>query len=611
MFCLLPPVNLFFRSTNNAMHTRNCLLALAALAALTPSPARCDDRVAPVRAPAAQWRAEHRIVDLHLHIEAKEERYARALKIMDAVGLGLGVNLSGGYVTRGADDAPSEFERNKQLADRVASGRFLLYMNLDYRGWDDPDWPARAVKQIEDGHRLGAAGLKEYKRLGLSLRDQEGRLLKVDDPKLDPVWRRCGELGMPVSIHVGDPAAFWLPFDEKNERWKELKDHKSWWFGDTNKHPPRLALLDALDRVIARHPATTFVCVHFANNPEDLDWVDRALTRRPNMRADLAARIPEIGRHDPDQVHRLFVKHQDRILFATDFMVYDRLILGSSGNEPPPTDADAEVFYAKEWRWLETRDKNWEHMTPIQGDWPISSIGLPAPVLRKIYFDNARKLLARSLPLPTVKARHTTRDFVPDGDLGREIWQTVAPARLEYQSRDGTARPEIATTVRVLWSDEFLYLGWECPFTKLTVFDPPLRDGERFDMQGKAASLWDRDVVEAFIGSDPDNLRRYTEYQVAPTNERLDLALHLPQRDFAWSSGWQTAVRVDHRRKVWTSEWRIPLKALADEKPAAGARWRMNLFRGDKAHSAGLAWNPTLTGSFHTPEKFGVLQFVE
>jgi predicted TIM-barrel fold metal-dependent hydrolase len=278
-------------------------------------------------------------------------------------------------------------------------------MNLNYAGWDAPDFSERAVKQVEEGHRLGAAGLKEYKRLGLYLRDRAGKLLKIDDPKLDPVWKRCGELNMPVSIHVADPRAFWLPYDASNERWKELKDHPGWWFGDTNKFPPRMELLEALNRVIARHPKTTFVCVHFANNSEELEWVDAALSRYPNMMADLAARIPEIGRHDPAKVRALFTKHQDRILFATDFQVYDRLILGSSGNEPPPTDDDAAGFFAKEWRWLETNDRDFPHMTPIQGDWTISGIGLPDSILRKIYFDNARKLLARSLPAPASSAR--------------------------------------------------------------------------------------------------------------------------------------------------------------------------------------------------------------
>ena len=363
-----------------------------------PTDAPKSLEVAAVVRQADQWRAEHRVIDLHQHIDMTPEHLARAVKIMDAAGIGIAVNLGTGTVTAGKDGAPSEFERNKKLADSLHPGSLLHYMLLDYHGWDEDGFAHRAAEQIETGHRLGAAGLKEFKRLGLFLRDGKGKLIRIDDPRLDLMWEKCGELDMPISIHVADPKAFWEPFNDKNERWKELKDHRNWWFGDVAKRPPRMELLDALDRVIARHPKTKFVCVHFANNSEELEWVDAALDRRPNMMADLAARIPELGRHDPAAARKLFIKHQDRILFATDFMVYNRLILGSSGSEPPPTDDDAAMFFAKEWRYLETLDKDWPHMTPIQGDWTISSIGLPAEVLRKIYFENARKLLARSLP---------------------------------------------------------------------------------------------------------------------------------------------------------------------------------------------------------------------
>jgi predicted TIM-barrel fold metal-dependent hydrolase len=363
---------------------------------LPPSAPPGDDEAA-TRREAAGWRAAHLLIDLHEHIEPTPDHIARAVKIQDAAGVGLAVELSGGFVTK-ARPGPSEFELTKATLDQLYPGRFVEYMNLDYADWDRPDFSARAVKQVEEGFRLGAAGLKEFKRLGLYLRDKNGKLIRVDDPKLDPVWKRCGELGMPISIHVADPRAFWLPFEPTNERWEELKDHKSWWFGDPSKYPPREEILAALERVITRHPETTFVSVHFANNSEDLGWVDAQLDKHPNMMADLAARIPEIGRQDPEMVRRVFIKQQDRILFATDFQVYDRLTLGSGGSGPAPTDEDAISFFEKHWRWLETRDKNFPHMTPIQGNWTISGIGLPAGVLRKIYFENARKLLARSLP---------------------------------------------------------------------------------------------------------------------------------------------------------------------------------------------------------------------
>jgi predicted TIM-barrel fold metal-dependent hydrolase len=539
---------------------------------------------------------------MHMHIEGRPERLARAERIMDAAGVGIGIELGSGVVTH-APGEKSEFERVKEVTDAEARGRFLHYMLLDYAGWDQPDWSERAARQIAEGHRLGAAGLKEFKRLGLVLRDARGQLIKVDDPQLDPVWQKCGELGMPVSIHVADPRAFWAQLDETNERWAELRDHPDWWFGDRAKYPERMELLAALSRVIERHPQTTFVCVHFANNAEDLAWVDRELSRLPNMMADVAARLPEVGRHPPDEVRALFLKHQDRILFGSDFQVYDRLILGSAGDDERPTDEDGYVFFQKTWRFFETADRNWPHMTPIQGNWTISSIDLPPAALRKIYFDNARMLLARSWPLPTMTARRIARDFVPDGRLAESEWASAAPVRLEYTLADVSAQPQLSTAVRALWSDAHLYLAFEAPFTKLTMSPTPQKE-ERL-------GLWNDDVVEAFIAPDPGEPQRYTEYEWAPNGEQLDLKINAADKDFAWSSGMESAVSIDEEAKVWRTEVRIPLAAIAAAAPQPGTRWRLNLYRHDNAHDVFLAFSPTLTTTAHTPEKFGWLEFVE
>lgn len=556
----------------------------------------------PLSNQAEEWRRSHRMIDLHQHIAFNPDQIARAVRIMDRSGIGVAVNLSGGTVTR-TNDAPSQFERNKALVDRVAPGRFLLYFNLDYSGWDKADFGERAARQVEEAHRLGAAGFKEYKRLGLYLRDGQGQLLRIDDPELDPLWRRCGELDMPVSIHVADPRAFWLPFEPSNERWKELKDHRPWWFGDPRVYPPREELLAALDRVISRHPATTFVCVHFANNSEDLDWVEQALDQHPNMYADLAARVPELGRHDPEKTRRLFMKHSERILFATDFQVYDKLILGSSGDEDRPTEDDAVRYFATYWRWLETKDRDFQHMTPIQGEWSISGIGLPAGALRNIYFDNARRLLARSLPAPVLAVRRITDEAEADSALLNAELDRAPVAWLDQRSSDGLATPELATTVRAVWSRENLHLAFRSPFTRLTTFDPP--------EQKERIGLWERDVVEAFIGTDSNEVRRYTEFQVAPNNMKLDLKLRLPERDFEWSSGFQTQASVDEESKTWTATMKIPLKALSDESPKPGTRWRINFYRCDYANTGFLAWRPTLKSTFHVPERFGTLEFSE
>lgn len=553
----------------------------------------------------AEWREQKRLIDLHQHINSTPEHLARAVRIMDAAGVGIGVNLSGGTVTV-KTDSPSEFERNRKLANDLFPGRFALYMNLDYSQWDTPEFAANAIKQVEEGKRLGAAGLKEYKRLGLYLRDKDKNLLRIDDPKLDGVWKRCGELNMPVSIHVADPKAFWEPYDEQNERWIELKDHRSWWFGDPQVYPRREELLAALNRVVERHPNTTFVCVHFANNAEDLEWVERSLDKYPNMHADLAARVPEIGRHDPAKVRKLFEKHQDRILFATDFQVYDRLTLGSGGGGPGPTDADAEMFFLKHWRWLETNDRDFQHMTPIQGQWPISGIGLSKEVLRKVYFENAHRILNKALPVPVMRAMKVTDDVLERDLFDADVWATAEASALDRGTLEGNPLIASATAVRCLYSTAHLYFRFDAKYSELSTFEPPRMDSER-------VGLWDRDVVEVFLGTDHNNIKLYYEWEVAPSGEKLDLVIspEIPKVEdrLQWESGWKTDVRVDKAAKTWVTVMKIPLQKLSEKRPEQGTRWRLNLYRIDRAENAFVAWSPTFTRSYHTPERFGVLEF--
>ena len=129
-----------------------------------------------------------------------------------------------------------------------------------------------------------------------------------------------------------------------------------------------------------------------------------------------------------------------------------------------------------------------------------------------------------------------------------------------------------------------------------------MQEKERF-------GLWERDVVEAFIGSKTNDIKNYTEYEVSPNNERLDVKIALPKYDFEWSSKFESATRVDQKAGRWTCEMRIPWSALADARPRAGEKWRINLYRCDYANKVFLASNPVLGGSFHTPERFGVLEF--
>lgn len=326
-----------------------------------------------------------RRIDVHAHFGPSAA--AHAIALMDAYGIDVIVNLSGGAPGRGLEE---------QLAAAARfPGRIVVFANLDWRlPQAGPGYGRKMAADLVESRRLGAVGLKIPKGLGLGFVDHAGKLIAVDDPELDPVFDKAGELHMPVAIHVGDPVAFWRPPTADNERLEELSVHPEWSFYGAPV-PSWEELFAALERRVARHPKTTFVSVHFGNAPEDPERVAALLDKYPNLHVDTAARVPELGRQPADKMRALMVKHQDRILLGTDLGVGRRpldLMLGSTGAEPP-TKADVDHFFASTWRWFETRDRGFAHPTPVQGKWTIDGVGLPPAVLAKIYAGNAERVL--------------------------------------------------------------------------------------------------------------------------------------------------------------------------------------------------------------------------
>ena len=289
------------------------------------------------------------------------------------------VNLTGGY-EKGLAEAVAKY-------DRVYPGRFYTFTEPSYSRFKEPDYPNLQAQAIQQAHRDGARGLKILKTLGLYLREDitSGPLVKIDDPRFDPMWDACGQLNMPVAIHISDPVAFFTPTDRFNERYEELNNHPDWSFygGD---FPSNAELIAARNRMMARHPKTQFVTLHFGNFSENLQNVAENLDRYPNMSVDMAARIGELGRQ-PVTARKFFDKYQDRILFATDATPH--------GDEFPQqvfNDQLYEIYY----RFLETEDEYFDYAPakiPPQGRWRIYGINLPDAILRKIYQENAARLL--------------------------------------------------------------------------------------------------------------------------------------------------------------------------------------------------------------------------
>jgi predicted TIM-barrel fold metal-dependent hydrolase len=301
------------------------------------------------------------------------------LAVMDRKNIRAMVNLTGGY-EHGLAEAVAKY-------DRAFPGRFYTFTEPSYSRFKEPNYPALQVQAIERAHREGARGLKILKTLGLYLRENitSGSLVKIDDAGFDPMWDACGQLNIPVAIHISDPIAFFTPTDRFNERYEELNNHPDWSFcgGD---FPSNAELIAARNRVIGRHPNTQFVTLHVGNFSEDLQNVSENLDRFPNMSVDIAARVGELGRQ-PVTSRKFFDKYQDRILFATDATPH--------GDEYPQqvfNDQLYEIYY----RFLETNDEYFDYAPakiPPQGRWRIYGIDLPDSILRKVYYENAARLL--------------------------------------------------------------------------------------------------------------------------------------------------------------------------------------------------------------------------
>jgi len=304
-----------------------------------------------------------------------------ALAVMDRKGIRAMLNLTGG--------TGKGLARTIAAFDQAHPGRFFTCTEPSYGELLDPRYPQIQADAIEKAARAGARGLKVLKTLGLFLRERitEGPLVKVDDPRFDPMWEACAAHRLPVFIHVSDPEAFFLPIDCTNERWDELGHHPDWSFHGKD-FPSHRAIMEARDRVFARHPKTSFVALHVGHNAENLAFVSASLDKLPNMTVELGARIGELGRQ-PRTARKFFERYQDRILFGTD-------AVPPPDGEHYPQQVFKDELYEIYYRFLETEDEYFDYApapVPPQGRWRIYGLGLPDAILAKVYRDNALRVL--------------------------------------------------------------------------------------------------------------------------------------------------------------------------------------------------------------------------
>ncbi len=309
-------------------------------------------------------RAKFTFIDVHSHqFRMGTQDLSTLIKDMDRLNEGIMVNLSGGS----GEDLKAKLRNVKQHYPN----RFAIFANVDFNDVGGSNWGERAAAQLEEDVKSGAKGLKVYKSLGLRNTDVNGKRVAVDDPRLDPIWEKCAELGIPVLIHSADPKSFWDPMDSNNERWLELKTHPRRKRSATDPAPWQ-QIIDEQHRMFKKHPKTKFINAHMGWYANNLDKLDEFMQEMPNMYVGIGAIIAELGRQ-PKRARAFFIKYQDRILFGKD----------SWKPEEFPT----------YFRVLETADEYFPYYKKYHAFWAMYGLDLPDEVLKKVYYKNALELI--------------------------------------------------------------------------------------------------------------------------------------------------------------------------------------------------------------------------
>ncbi|MCE5345870.1 MAG: amidohydrolase family protein [Bacteroidales bacterium] len=325
-----------------------------------------------------------RVIDSHIHLTPGKVK--KVLQIMDDNSIRYAVIIASIMGTDFGDKAFYEI----MDAIKPYKNRLGLHYTFDWKlAETDPEFFNKAPDMLERAVKAGAIGLKNLKQLGLVARDIEGKLIAIDDPRLFPIWERAEKLGIPVAFHTGDPVAFFEPWDPKNERWEELKLHPEWSFSDHSKYPPLKILFEQANNLYKKFTKVQFVSVHVAGYSENLKEVSKWMDEIPNLSIDTAARIGELGKHPAKEGNDFFNKYQDRIMFGTDMAYWENCDVQGAGPCKDFTNEETRNFYNVHWRYFQTSDIQFDHPTPIQGNWKIDGIGLKEQALKKIYWDNA------------------------------------------------------------------------------------------------------------------------------------------------------------------------------------------------------------------------------
>lgn len=311
-------------------------------------------------------RSKYPFIDVHNHqFDMPIKNLPKLVSEMDSLNMAFMINLSG---FRGL-----YLRKSLENIKKNAPTRFGLFLNIDFEDIDDKFFSETQVALIDSAVKAGVMGLKVYKSLGLTSKDNKGARIAINDIRLDPIWKACGDNNIPVLIHSGEPASFWNPKDKFNERWLELRQKPN-RYRDPEINPSFEEVIAEQHDVFRKHPNTTFINAHLGWMGNDLDRLGEHLDHYPNVLTEIGAVLAEIGRQ-PIRAKQFFTTYQDRILFGKDSY-------------------NVSEYYTY-FRVLETNDEYFEYYRKRHAHWRMYGLALPDSVLKKLYYKNALKLFPK------------------------------------------------------------------------------------------------------------------------------------------------------------------------------------------------------------------------
>lgn len=311
-------------------------------------------------------RSKYPFIDVHNHqFDMPIKNLPKLVSEMDSLNMAFMINLSG---YRGL-----YLRKSLENIKKNAPTRFGLFLNIDFEDIDDKFFSETQVALIDSAVKAGVMGLKVYKSLGLTSKDNKGARIAINDIRLDPIWKACGDNNIPVLIHSGEPASFWNPKDKFNERWLELRQKPN-RYRDPEINPSFEEVIAEQHDVFRKHPNTTFINAHLGWMGNDLDRLGEHLDLYPNVLTEIGAVLAEIGRQ-PIRAKQFFTTYQDRILFGKDSY-------------------NVSEYYTY-FRVLETNDEYFEYYRKRHAHWRMYGLALPDSVLKKLYYKNALKLFPK------------------------------------------------------------------------------------------------------------------------------------------------------------------------------------------------------------------------